>query len=108
MRVLNDNLFLVSSTTGTETSEIIDLTHMAGFCVQCVFTQSSGSLAGTLQLQASNDGLTWQNVNSAVTISGTTAHFNNVADVFYEKIRYVLTITSGTCGIFAKVNAKGF
>ena len=109
MRVLNDSIFTVATATvGTLTSEAFELTHMGGFCAQFVFTQTAGALAGTLQLQASNDGLTWSNPQAAATISGTTSVFNNIADVYYDQIRYVLVLSGGTCDVFAELNAKGF
>lgn len=108
MRVYNDDIFTQTSTSATITSPAHQLTHMAGFCAQGVFTQTAGSLAASLQAQASNDGATWSNVGSAVAVSGTTAFLLNTADVFYDQVRFVLTVTGGTCSIAAKINAKGF
>lgn len=108
MRVYNDDIFTETSTSATITSPAHQMTHMAGFCIQGTLTQTAGSLSASLQVQASNDGVRWTNVGSAIAITGTTNFFQNVADVFYDQMRCVLTMSSGTCSIAAKVNAKGF
>lgn len=109
MRVLNDDLFAVTTATvGTTTGVITELTHMAGFCAQFLLTQTAGSLVGTLQPFGSNDGINFKSTASAQAISGTLSHMDNTSDVYYQFVRYVLILSSGTCSIVAKINAKGF
>jgi len=109
MRVLNDDLFAVTTaTTGTTTGLTLELTHMAGFCGQFLLTQTAGSLVGTLQPFGSNDAVNFTSIQATQAISGTLNHIDNIANVYYQYVRYVLILSGGTCSIVAKINAKGF
>lgn len=94
--------------------------HLEGFSICAVWLESSATLAGTLKLQASNNGFT-DNVNnnenpnatwvditgSSIAVSGAGSQFWNVSDVFYKAFRIVWTRTSGQGTYQAFITAKG-
>jgi hypothetical protein len=87
------------------------LEHLDGVSICAVATQASGTLAGTLKLQASNNafldntdnnansGATWVDIpSSSISVSTATTQtvFWNLTDIFYEAIRIVWTSSTGT------------
>lgn len=96
--------------------------RMTGFSICANITYGSGTLAGTLKLQASNNAFAdntsmelnpaavWVDIpSSSITVSVTadTTAFWNVTDVFYEAVRVVWTRTSGTGTFSPYYLAKG-
>lgn len=100
---------------------LVERMHGFSICVNVVW--ASGTLAGTLKLQASNNcfadnvnndlnsAAVWADIPSmtaAVSISSaSTVVFFNVADVNYEAVRIVWTSTSGTGSATPYFLAKG-
>ena len=87
----------------------IDVEAREGFSVIAAWTQTSGTLSGTIKLQASNnyttqaqpmasnpDNATWTDVTgSLVNVSGSGSYGWNVSDVYYAWVRVVYTATTG-------------
>lgn len=84
------------------------LERMAGFSILAAVTQTSGTLAGTLKLQSSNNAFAdnvnmdsnanavWVDIpNSSVAVSGSANVMWNTTDVFYESVRVVYTSSTG-------------
>lgn len=100
--------------TLTQYSKPIDATNLFAASAQVVAT---GTCAGTLKLQFSNDDsqsiagnpVNWINISSAqVAISaGATTGIAKI-DLSYQYIRAVFTPISGSGTITAVVSAKGF
>jgi hypothetical protein len=94
--------------------------YLEGYSICASWTETSATLAGTLKLQASNNGFT-DNVNnnenpnavwvditgSAIAVSGSGSQFWNVSDVYYKAFRIVWTRTSGQGTFAAYIHAKG-
>jgi hypothetical protein len=96
------------------------LDHLEGYSICVKWMETSGSLAGTLKLQASNNAFvyesgsgnlvewdtgktpgynpdaTWADIAaSSVAVSGDGSYFWNVSDSYYSAVRVVFTHTSG-------------
>lgn len=68
--------------------------YRPGFSIHLVYT---GAPVGSLKLQASNDGATWEDVaSSTVAVSAASSTLYNLADQYYRLVRVVYTRTSGT------------
>lgn len=77
------------------TSVAVDLGDLVKGSIQCVF--SSGTLNGTLYLQASNDNVNFSNITGASqAIASGAPHVFNVSDAGYQYLRVFWDWTSGT------------
>jgi hypothetical protein len=120
MRTINETLLAAADGTTSPSSAALCLGNMAGFSIQAIVT---GTLAGTLILQASNDvgttinGITadpasltnWTPITgSSQSISGAgTVMYNTDEYAFYRWVRAVYTNSSGTGTLTINANAKG-
>jgi hypothetical protein len=108
MRQVNDNIIPLQ-TAATITSAAIPALNLFYCSAQIAAT---GSAAGTLQLQASNDDLkgyvtspvNWSNVPSAsVAVSGAGAYLIPQTNLCYQWVRLVYTNTgTGTISVVFK------
>ncbi len=86
-------------------SESLLLDQIYGFSFQAIYT---GSPDGTLKLQASNDGETWDDVPSSSLIISAAGHtLYNVTDVFYKYVRVYFEFSSGSGSLNVYYFAKG-
>lgn len=71
------------------------------------FTLTPTAIAGSLVLQASNDGSNWAAVtNGSLTIDGAESFFFEKADAAYLFLRAVLTLTAGRATVSCVLNAN--
>ena len=112
--------------TSSFNAPTVFIKHLNGYSVVVTATWTSGTLAGTFKLQASNDALTDDNAEAAnptatwvdvagspfsVSItSGSVSNMWNVSQPFYEYFRLVWTSSSGVgtanANFFAKQNGS--
>lgn len=105
MRVMDDVIFnneVVNNTTVI--SEAVSLKHIYGYSV---WASWAGTLiTGSIKLQASVDGVNWEDVaSSSQTISVTGSYLWNVPDAMYKFFR--VSVTSGNTNNIT-VNAKHY
>jgi hypothetical protein len=82
-----------SSTTDI-TSEVIDCTNLYGIAIHAI---STGTIAGTVQLQVSNDKENWVTISAAdISISNATNDLVEKSDLFAKWARIFYDATSGT------------
>jgi hypothetical protein len=75
-------------------SDKVDFLNFDGFSVQCVLT---GSPVGTLKLQSSNDGATWDDVpDSSFAVTTAVSVMYNCVEQEYTYFRVSYTRSSGT------------
>jgi hypothetical protein len=89
------DIFISGQSLGGSFTSITKRTPKPGYSVQLVYT---GSPAGTLELQASNDCINYDTVPSgSVVLTGAAGStLFNVANFYYECIQIKYTRTSGT------------
>lgn len=89
-------------------SDIFDIQDMAGYAIQAKWSNQVG-LAGSIKLQASNDGSNWEDVaSSSQTFAGNGQFLWNVTTAFYRYVRVVATITGGSANFEINGNSKGY
>lgn len=96
---------VATSATNTYTSAVVDLTQSFAWSLTATFT--GGTPAGNLSFQASNDGETWVNIETATSISAAGNTFKNYPDIGYSQGRVTYTNTSGTSSLTVWVSKKG-
>jgi hypothetical protein len=94
-RVLNDIIIDQSNVTTTDiTSEVIDTTNVYGASIHVI---STGTIAGTVEFQVSNDMVNWVALASpTVTVTNATNAVAQTPELFYKWLRIVHQATSGT------------
>lgn len=92
------NLSLGAS-VNTDSFFVGSFDHIA---VQSVVTDAS-ALNGTLQLEKSVDGTSWDNQGSAVTVNSNSVNIITVNNVAFGYIRFVWTRTAGTGTLNVKI-----
>ena len=108
MRILNDEILNATGVTASATSEEQPLDFTYGYAIYASWTEEVASLAGNIKIQASVDGTNWVDVpTTQEAVSGSGDFMWNITDAFYNKLRVILTVTSGTAGVTARINAKG-
>jgi len=103
----------------TFNSAPIHLENLEGYSI-CLVWAGGGSPVGSLKLQASNNAFlnnvnnnvnpdaTWVDITgSTYAVSADGTYFWNVADCYYNSVRYVYTRTSGTATGSGFIWAKG-
>ena len=78
-----------------------NVTNVAGYSIQAVWSNGS-SLVGTMNIQASNDGINWSDIpNSSLPVSGNNDNniFNVSKHAYYNfaRLKYVSTSGDGIC-----------
>lgn len=87
------------------TSVAINLGDLETFSIHCDF--SSGTLNGTVKLQASNDDSDYVDVSgSSQSISSGASHIFNVVNAAYKFVRVDWAQTSGTGTLTCKAVIK--
>ncbi len=96
----------VTVTASDVHSQVITLTQDYGYAAQAVW---SGTLVGTIKLQATIDGTTWSDVagSSQAVTSGSGSFLWNVNGAFYDSVRVYFTRASGTGSIVFNFETKG-
>lgn len=113
MRILNDVLLPTQSVTSSATSVTQDIQHIYAIDVMASVTVVSGTIAGSIKLQKSDDPAgtaspVWFDIaSSSQSFSGATTLNWAYADVAYPFVRAVVTVSSGTAGITMRINGKG-
>lgn len=88
------------------TSDIVDLSKEILAGCQAVFT---GSPVGVINLQCSNDRLTWTDIaDSSVNVNGASNVYWNVKNISFPHLRIFYDFTSGTGTLNAIITPKGF
>lgn len=90
----------------TFNSSGLPLAQMYGYSIQALWT---GTLAGTIKLQATIDGSTWSDIGStSQALGGAAGSFLwNVTGAFYNQVRVALTGVTGTGNLTVWQQAKG-
>jgi len=120
MRSLNEPILEDGDASGDLVSEGVSMEYQYGISIQAVI---SGTAAGTLKLQGSNDFgnpseaagpvhgqnvVNWSDIaDSSAPVTGTGTVTWNFQGVFYKWIRVVYTATSGTGTMNIRANTKG-
>lgn len=112
MRSLPTNAFSTTNITITTNGKSLITDQVIALSCQCVAT---GTLTGTLKLQASNDPQTLGNPTNWTDISGATVSVSSAAtflipklDISYEFVRAVFTASAGTGTLSAQFKTIGF
>jgi len=94
-RVANDIVLNETNlTTSDVASEVLDCTNIYGLSVHAI---STGTVAGAVEIQVSNDKINWVTLSSpSITITNTTNDAVQVADLFYKWARINYNAISGT------------
>lgn len=102
MRVLNYTLVTNGDMSGTiTTAPSVPLTNMQGYSVQATYT---GSPSGTINLQASVNGVTFTDMGDTVqSISGPGSSMWNVPNAYWQYTRLVFVPTGGSSGSLSSV-----
>jgi hypothetical protein len=113
MRLVNDLMIPTTSVTSALTSGSQDIQHIYGIDLMASVTVVSGTIAGSIKLQKSDDPAsvaspTWFDIpSSSQSFSAATTLNWAYADVAYPFIRAVVTVSSGTAGVTLRINGKG-
>lgn len=99
----------------------IHLESLRGFSIQCVWTQTSGTLEGTLSIQGSNNAFAdntsneenpnavWDDLPGFLaTVDGDGSFFWNIGDVYFKAARLKWTRTSGDGTVTSRIYGKGW
>lgn len=99
-------LYPQTTSAGSSVSSVAyDLGDLTNYSIAVDFTGTN--LAGTLKLQASNDGTDFVDVaGSSQAITGAASHIWNVTGASYRYVRVAWAYTSGTGDITARLIAK--
>lgn len=106
-RNLNDIIIDESDVTTSDIrSESLDFTYLDGLSVQVLTT---GTIAGTLKIEASNNNQNWVELASpTITITNATSSIINLDAIHHRYIRLFHDATSGTTNTLKVwVSAKG-
>ena len=94
-RTTNDIVIDATNVTTTDiTAEVMDCSNRYGISVHAI---STGTIAGTVQLQVSNDGINWVALTALnITINNSTNLYVEKGDLFCKFARVFYDATSGT------------
>ena len=87
------------------TSASVNLYLVELFSAQLIWTDA-GSLAGTVYLQGSNDGVNWVDLDD-IALSGEGTDSFVQSDVFYKYARFFYDRSAGDGTLSILLNAKG-
>lgn len=109
MRYVNETIMSAVTINADVQSAALDTSSMIQVSAQAVVT---GTVAGTLKMQASNDPGTptsWSDISGAtIAISNAGTYFIPKQDICYMAVRLAYVSTSGTGALTAKVKANGY
>jgi len=94
------------SGAGITVSDSQSILYLIDFAIQ---TTTTGTLAGTLTYQASNDRVNWANllVPAPVAVTSPSTYCDNFADAGYYYIRAQYQNTTGAGNLLIIFNGKG-
>lgn len=90
--------------TADRTSSSVDIGECVGFAVHCIWT---GTPAGTIKIQGSNDGTNFADIDSQAAGGGAGQKMFNLSNQMYKYARVVYTFTSSTGSLTAHMSLKG-
>jgi len=97
--ILTRNLRVINITSNTSTnSAAIDISDCTIVGLQAIATGAAGTVAGSIQFQASQDnGTTWTNIGSALSVPALfTNGVATLTDAPWSLIRVAFTALTGT------------
>jgi len=106
-RIKHTDLINSAAVVADETSEIVDISYISGYCVQIVWT--STTCVASIKLQESIDGLTWVDVTDGAqaVANNSGASILSFIGVMAPKVRVVVDWTSGSLTtVTVKLHAK--
>jgi hypothetical protein len=108
MRIIDKKILDASAVIADTASEVLDVTHQVGISVQVDWTSTTA--AAVLTLQASNDGITWVDLASTVTVNNNSGmEMLYATDFHYKFARVEVDWTSGSITTLSlQAIAKGF
>lgn len=109
MRTVSTQVLSLTNPTGTNTSAAVSLQYEVSWAVQAVWT---GTLAGTVSVNVSNDGVNWSPEGASATLGGAAGNkmlepSTGQAIKAYQYVQVQVTISSGSGSIAANVAVKG-
>lgn len=109
MRIMQDTIFSGTSVVAASTvGETVHLDSLYGYALQMTWDAVAGTGVGTIKVDISNDGLTFDELSSQTINSDTDTVMVNTANVFYKYLRIRVTRASGTINsVSVIINAKG-
>lgn len=101
-QIYNFQLFTgMAGSTSSSTSDIIDVKEIDGAALHII---TSGTVAGSVAVQASNDGATWVTLTN---IGCAASSMNNITPILYGFLRLVYTGNSGSGTLDMYLSCKG-
>lgn len=95
-----------NTVSATTYSDVVDLQHFTFLSYQ--LTVNSGTLAGTTNLQISNDGVNFiDNAATSKAFSGVGSTITEVVDVCVKYVRVKVTVSSGSSSVTLTLVSKG-
>lgn len=109
MRTANDNILSNAAVTIETFSDSIDLFGVYGWALHLVWTKVTGTCAGTIRIEVSNDGTNWCTLDNTekTMLNGDGSYFFNRESAFYRYMRIVFDVTGGTYSVDSYMNTKG-
>lgn len=106
---MQDTVFSGTSIVAASTvGENVHLDHLYGYALQLTWNAVAGTGVGTIKVDISNDGVTFDELSSQTVNSDADTVMINTADVFYKYLRIRVTRASGTINSASVIiNAKG-
>lgn len=101
-RFQTDTIIDAADVSVDATSPVIDFRYLYGFAVSATFT---GAPTGTVIIQGSNDQTNWTPI-ATLTISGTTAQYDNKDAIYWPYIR-AFKAAGGTGTVKVMITTKG-
>lgn len=105
IHVKNSKIVNEADMSTSITSTVEDLSNITNYSVHAVWT---GTPTGTLDLQASNDGVNFISLLGSLINTGGAAgqHMFEVTSTSMDKVRLVYTFSSGSGTLTATYSAK--
>lgn len=100
------NQVLNESVSATTYSDVVDLQHFTFVSYQV--TIKDGTLAGTTNMQVSNDGVNFiDDSTTSEAFSGVGSSITEAVDVAVKYVRVKVTVSSGTSNMTITLVSKG-
>lgn len=103
--VFNVNALSSASMASNQTSISYDASTSFHYAVQSVWTGASP--VGTIEVQASLDGLNWGNIYTVAVASNSGSDIHDLGSLAFPYLRVAYAFTSGTGLLNVKLCAKG-
>lgn len=99
----NKRLFTDVAMTANRESEVVDISEVTGFCVHSYWT---GTPAGNIVVQGSNDGINFTTVDTQAAGGAAGSKLVNVAGAHYRYVKVIYTFTSSTGVLNCYISGK--